>query len=81
MAAKISIDSEVVTPPSERVGTFPLNELEVGESILVRAETKDERRIVRSRLSAAVNYQRKTKGKRFIIRTIDQLSIRCWRTE
>lgn len=63
-----------------RPARFKLRELGVGHSLFVQCISHDELLRTRAALSAAAQYVRKRHGYQFVIRTVDDLSVRCWRT-
>lgn len=70
-----TIDSGVPLPP-ERMGVlrvYPIDKLEVGESILFPREDRAKVQIGASQL-------KKRSGKTFTVRVMDDKNVRIWRT-
>ena len=78
--ANVKMEAGVEVPPARNASQFPLRDLNIGESIRVDCATPQERILLRSRLSAAVQYVQKNTEMRFTIRTEDSQTLRCWRT-
>ncbi len=69
-----SIDSGVPVPP-ERIsvfGQYPINKLEVGESILFPRTDRD-------RVQVSASQLKKRTGKTFTVRVMDSENCRVWR--
>lgn len=73
-------EAEVVLPQDARGTRFPLRQMEVGQSILVTCQTPVEMRETRNALTSATQYVKRRLGWQYVIRTVDDYSVRCWRT-
>ena len=70
-----NIDSSVPAPPERHgvLATYPINKLEVGDSILFPRTDRDRVQISASQL-------KKRTGKNFTVRIMDKENCRIWRT-
>lgn len=60
---------------------WPLDEMQVGDSFLITAGEDEDLPLLRRRLSTATRRRERADNKKFCYRTINEDSIRCWRTE
>ena len=72
----MKIEKNIPIPEKRR--TYPLDELDIGDSFLVQVP-KEEIKSARNKLSASVSNASKT-GSKFTVRVVDG-GLRVWRTE
>lgn len=86
-SGEIEIESGVPIPEGQvRRRKYPLDQMEVGHSFAVTADSAEGLKKLRASLGAATRNYRATAAKqgeevRFVTKTVGPRTIRCWRVE
>lgn len=84
-SGEIPVESGVPIPEGQvRRRKYPLDQMEVGQSFAVTAGSAEELKKLRASIGAAVRNYRATMSRqgedvRFVTKTTDSRTIRCWR--